>query len=234
MMDSAKGDVLRRCGLWLAAAVAALLVCGRATLAAAQSDDGHGIMSLSEIYDIPDNYVTRATVVAWRRPFALTENIYTRVDAAFGRPFLNWFSEVPKLGPKQRNIDFRIDVGTLPLVFGPFAAGAGVSLLDTTTFHFAKPIGSVHAGEDYVTGFGVYALAGAVLGQRAAVFAHKGTAWVSGGMVHNNQEVVAYVVAYNGLGLTGSWSKGELLDPAGKSLVSYDTYTVGIGSLSIQ
>lgn len=219
----------------LSVATAAVVGLLGPALASAQAGGGtpHGLMAIGEVYDAPGNYLTRATVATWHEPLAFTQNLYSRVDIALARPVLDWLGELPKLGPNQRNLDFRLDLGTLPLAFGPLAAGAAVSLLDTTTFHFTKKTGDLGPGDDWVTGFGLYAVVAATLGQQAAVVAHTGTAWVSGGLEHTNTEVVAHVRVGSGLGLVSGWARGYLAQGNVK-LVEYQTFSVGIETLAIQ
>lgn len=203
-----------------------------ASAPAAAQLGGHGLLALGELYDHPGNYVTRATAASWTGPLALTSNLYTRVDVALMRPLLGLGDALPKLGPDQRNADFRIDFASLPLAFGPVAAGAGVSLLDTTTFAFSRPIGEIRQGQDFVTGFGLYAVGALVLQPWAALVGHWGTAWVSEGLVHDNREVVGHLALTPRLGLTASWCRGELWQGSAR-LVAYESYTVGLEALSI-
>ncbi len=201
----------------------------------AQASDGgvHGLLAIGEVYDAPGNYLTRATVATWQEPLAFSRNLYSRVDVALARPLLDWLDALPQLGPGQRNLDFRLDLGTLPLAFGPVAAGAAVSLLDTTTFHFSKKIGNVGPGDDWVTGFGLYAVAAATLGERMALVAHTGTAWVSEGLEHTNTEVVAHLRIGGGMGLVTGWARGYL-SQGNVKLLEYQTFSVGLETLAIQ
>lgn len=216
----------------LLATVATLLLC-LPTDGMASDGAAHGLMAVGEVYDAPGNYLTRATVATWQEPLAFTRNLYSRVDVALARPVLDWLDALPKLAPNQRNLDFRLDLGTLPLAFGPVAAGAAVSLLDTATFHFSKKIGDVGPGDDWVTGFGLYAVVAATLGERLAVVGHTGTAWVSEGMEHTNTEVVAHLRIGSGLGLVTGWARGYL--SLGSVKVSeYQTFSVGLETLAVQ
>lgn len=215
--------------------VAALLIAAALALAPSRGEAqeaSHGLLAVGEIYDHPGNYVTRATAASWTGPLALTSNIYTRLDVALMRPLLDWSDRLPKVGPNQRNADFRFDLATLPLAFGPIAVGAGVSVLDTATFDFARPIGDISKGNDFVTGFGAYAVGVLVLQSWAAVVGHWGTAWVSEGLVHDNRELVGHLALTPRFGLTASWSEGELWQGSSR-LSAYETYTLGLEALSI-
>lgn len=223
---------LYRTRTWLLAVVTglALLPCASAL---ASGGTPHGLMAFGEVYDAPGNYLTRATVATWQGPLEFSQNLYSRVDIALARPVLDWLDELPTLAPNQRNLDFRVDLGTLPLAFGPVAAGASISLLDTATFHFSKKTNSLGPGNDWVTGFGVYAVVAATFGQQLAVVAHTGTAWVSGGLDHANTEVVAHVRVGAGLGLVSGWARGSLA-LGNVKLVEYQTFSVGLETLAIQ
>lgn len=213
-----------------------LLVCA-ALLALAPAESaaqvgGHGLLAFGEVYDHPGNYLTRATAASWTGPLALTSNVYTRLDVALLRPLLSLGDALPRVGPDQRNADFRFDLASLPLAFGPVAVGAGVSALDTATFDFAQPIGDIARGNDFVTGFGLYAVGVLVLQPWAAVVGHWGTAWVSEGLVHDNRELVGHLALTPRLGLTASWSQGELWQGSAR-LSAYQSYTLGLEALSI-